>query len=136
MVRTGEINKGIDAFEQSHQLSRASSSFDLAAIASANQSIAYCKLKKFPKAIELCRQAMEITAKMNSMKCFEYLQYARTLVSIYIKAGDFVKAEKVLAEVEFNEAGNNPLIFLPMILRLYLFYRAMSIGSWSRFCSW
>lgn len=56
---------------------------------------------------------MEITAKMNSMKCFEYLQYARTLVSIYIKAGDFVKAEKVLAEVEFSEAGNNPLIFLP-----------------------
>lgn len=45
---------------------------------------------------------MEITAKMNSPTCFEYLQYSRTLIAIYIKSGEFSKAEKLLEETEFS----------------------------------
>jgi tetratricopeptide (TPR) repeat protein len=70
-VRLGDLTGGIDQFEKSYRLTKTSNNFDLAAIASVNEAIVYCKMKRFKESIQYCKQAMEITAKMNSTKCFE-----------------------------------------------------------------
>jgi hypothetical protein len=38
------------------------------------------------------------------------LQFAKTLISIYVKTGDFKLAEKVLEETEFPESGTQLLL--------------------------
>lgn len=70
-LKTGEIAKSIESFEECFRISKSSSNFDITAMASANQAVALTKLKKFKDAVSVCKQAMEITAKMHSNECFE-----------------------------------------------------------------
>jgi hypothetical protein len=83
-LKTGEIAKAIESFEECFRISKTSSNFDITAMASANQAVALTKLKKFKDAVTACKQAMEITAKMHSNECFEVSRCRQVLSMIDI----------------------------------------------------
>jgi tetratricopeptide (TPR) repeat protein len=73
LVRQGDLPHAVESFENAFNITKGSNNFDLAAIASANLSVVFCKTKRFKESVSACKQAMELTAKLNSTTCFEVI---------------------------------------------------------------
>jgi hypothetical protein len=99
------LYKAKQPLDRAMKLAKENNLSDLEAYCLTNKATLLSRFSHITEAVNLSRQAVEISATINLTSSHEHLEHIRGLIQIYIKTREYLKAEHLIKDHEFTKEG-------------------------------